>query len=240
MRRKKVEKKCQGCNETYKVQYYRRNSSKYCRMECKKKTITKTCPTCDSAFSTVPSVDQKFCKASCRRVSDETKNILRKAALNQFKNGMSDEHKKAISESQIGKPVWNQGTVIIKQCIHCGADYKALGIRKNTGLYCSMNCRSGYAYGNKDIDKRKYYLEVWKVTMRQPLQTLENFDKRGRAKKGTDNHHIDHIIPIIEGYTTGQSSEVIGDIKNLRMLHWRENIGRNTNEATKLYKSIEE
>lgn len=219
-------RKCITCHQNFNVQYYRRNISKYCGYDCRKKTILKICPTCNTKFNTIPSINQTYCKATCKRHTEETKLNLRNISLKQFKNGMSDDHKRAISEAQKGKPVWNQGTATIKQCKHCGNDYKAIGIRKETGLYCSLNCRSEYAYQNRDIIKRKYYLKVWKVTMQQPLDTLKNFDKRGKSKKGTNNYQIDHIIPISDGYKTNLLPEIVGNIKNLRMLHWRENIKR--------------
>ena len=47
----------------------------------------------------------------------------------------------------------------------------------------------------KDLEKKLYYAMVWEVTEEQPLQILENSDKRGWK-----NHHLDHIYPIAMGF----------------------------------------
>lgn len=89
------------------------------------------------------------------------------------------------------------------------------------------NKGTGQLYNKK---KKKYYYEVKRITNRQDLESLENYEKRGKARLSQDNsdvYHLDHIIPISEGYKNGISPEVIGDISNLRMLKWKENIGRN-------------
>jgi len=161
----------------------------------------------------------KFCSTRC-------------GAKNQFRNGMPEETKMKMSESLKGNVPWNSGTATIKECIHCGKEYKAPGKRKHFGLYCTLKCRSEHSYQNKDANKQKYRLEVWRITNKQPLHILENFDKRGKSRKGTDNYQVDHIIPIIRGYETGISPEVIGDIKNLRMIHWKQNIKRGYRNET--------
>ena len=47
----------------------------------------------------------------------------------------------------------------------------------------------------KNLEKKLYYAMVWEVTEEQPLQLLENSDKRGWK-----NHHLDHIYPISMGF----------------------------------------
>ena len=155
-------------------------------------------------------LSRKFCSASC-------------GAKHQFRNGMSDKHRKAIGEGQKGKPTWNSGTATIKQCIQCGDDYKAIGARKHTGLYCSMKCRSEFSYQNKDRDKEIYYKKVWRVKHSQSLYELPNYDKRGRIDLREDAYNLDHIIPIIYGYENKISPEEIGDIGNLKFIPAMEN-----------------
>jgi hypothetical protein len=144
-------------------------------------------------------------------------------AKHQFQNGMSKEHKEAISKGQRGKPAWNSGTVTIKQCIQCGKDYKAPGVKKHISLYCSMKCRSDFSYQNKDKKKQRYYLEVWRITNSQSLHELPNHDKRGRIDLNENAYNLDHIIPIIYGYENNILSKEIGDIKNLQFIPAMEN-----------------
>jgi len=73
----------------------------------------------------------------------------------------------------------------------------------------------------KDLDKRLYYAMVWEVTEQQPLHILENSDKRGWK-----NHHLDHICSISVGYYNNIPPELIGDIKNLQFIYYKENIDK--------------
>lgn len=68
-----------------------------------------------------------------------------------------------------------------------------------------------------------YRRKVWAVTKKQPLETLENFDKRGRGNNG---YHVDHIVSISDGFKNDIDPSIIGNIKNLRMLLGRENISK--------------
>ena len=140
-------------------------------------------------------------------------------ALHQYRNGMSDEQKKAISESMKGKPSWNTGMAMVKECICCGKEFKAKGKRlRKIAKFCSMNCRSEYSYKNKDEKKIRYYKEVWKLTKQQPLETLENSDKRGRIDLMENAYNLDHIIPIIYGYENNIPPHEIADISNLQFI----------------------
>lgn len=74
-------------------------------------------------------------------------------------------------------------------------------------------------------DRKKYHRRVWNLTYKQPIELLENFDRRG--KSGIDGaYQIDHIIPIKYGFENGISAEEIAHINNLRMLTWEENISK--------------
>lgn len=88
----------------------------------------------------------------------------------------------------------------------------------------------------KDLDKRLYYAMVWEVTEQQPLHILENSDKRGWK-----NHHLDHIYPISMGYKDKIPPEKIGNIKNLRFIHYTENLDKGskvTNESRNALRRI--
>ena len=74
-------------------------------------------------------------------------------------------------------------------------------------------------------DRKKYHRKVWNLTYKQPIELLENFDKRG--KSGIDGaHQLDHIIPIKYGFENNIPAEEIAHISNLRMITWEENISK--------------
>ena len=88
----------------------------------------------------------------------------------------------------------------------------------------------------KDLEKKLYYAMVWEVTEQQPLYILENSDKRGWK-----NYHIDHIYPISMGYKDKIPPEKIGNIKNLRFIHYTENLDKGskiTNESRNALRRI--
>jgi hypothetical protein len=87
-----------------------------------------------------------------------------------------------------------------------------------------------------DLEKKLYYAMVWEVTESQPLFILENFDKRGWK-----NYHLDHIYPISMGYKEQIAPEKIGNIKNLRFIHYEENLKKGskiTNDSKKSLKRL--
>lgn len=71
--------------------------------------------------------------------------------------------------------------------------------------------------------KKKYAREVWRITRKQPINKLRNYNKRGKC--GIDGaYQLDHIISIHEGFTNNIPPKVIGNIKNLQIIPWEENL----------------
>jgi len=71
-------------------------------------------------------------------------------------------------------------------------------------------------------DKKKnwqaYRKQVWRITNKQPIETLPNHDKRSR-----EGYHLDHIISTWKGWKNDIPEDVIGDIDNLRFITKKEN-----------------
>lgn len=77
-------------------------------------------------------------------------------------------------------------------------------------------------YVEKYPKKQFYKREVWKYTYRNNLESLPNFDKRGRnGVQGA--YQIDHIVSINEGWKGGIPAKEIGKMENLQMITWEEN-----------------
>jgi len=70
---------------------------------------------------------------------------------------------------------------------------------------------------------RKYKIDVWRITNQQPIETLRHFRKRG-INGQTGAYTLDHIISIRKGFNKNIIPEEIGNISNLQMLPWEENI----------------
>ncbi len=71
--------------------------------------------------------------------------------------------------------------------------------------------------------KQFYKREVWRLTYKQPIQTLENWDKRGRC--GVEGaYQLDHIKSIDWGWKNNISAQEIARWDNLRMIPWKTNL----------------
>ena len=79
------------------------------------------------------------------------------------------------------------------------------------------------------IDKKAkfiYYKQrVDEITKRQPLHLLGHYEKRGPAGQ-SGKYHLDHIVSIRYGFDNGVAPEVIGDIRNLRFIPWKQNLSK--------------
>jgi hypothetical protein len=69
-----------------------------------------------------------------------------------------------------------------------------------------------------------YRKQVRNITNLQPIHLLENYEKRGNGYENEDAYHLDHIYPISKGFKNGIPPEVIGDISNLKFIHWLDNL----------------
>ena len=81
-------------------------------------------------------------------------------------------------------------------------------------------------YLNSKSDWDVYKSKVQKITNKQPLYLLKDFDKK-RGLLGVKNaYQLDHIIPVKFGFDNNISPEIIGDMSNLRFISWKDNINK--------------
>ena len=70
---------------------------------------------------------------------------------------------------------------------------------------------------------KRYKSEVLKMTNRQPIETLDNYSKRGIS--GLDGaYHLDHKYSILEGFNQNINPDIIGNITNLEFIPWEDNV----------------
>jgi hypothetical protein len=73
-------------------------------------------------------------------------------------------------------------------------------------------------------DFELYSSLVKKYTEANDLKVLENYDKRGNHAYDDSAYHLDHKFSIKEGFRQGILPHIIGNINNLEMLPWLENV----------------
>lgn len=89
----------------------------------------------------------------------------------------------------------------------------------------SIETRYGIKYNDYEklkTDFTKYKRNVLRITNKQPIKLLENYDKRG--KSGINGaYQLDHKYSIFEGFKNGVLPEIIGNIVNLEFIPWENN-----------------
>ncbi len=68
-----------------------------------------------------------------------------------------------------------------------------------------------------------YQKKVFYFTKRNDLSKLKYIEKRGKTGQ-KDSYHLDHKYSIIEGFKNNINPELIGNIVNLEMIPWIDNI----------------
>lgn len=69
-----------------------------------------------------------------------------------------------------------------------------------------------------------YRKEVHKLSSKEKIHTLSNYEKRGHFNKG--GYHLDHIFSIFDGFRLGIPAQVIASIVNLRFIPAVENTSK--------------
>ena len=92
--------------------------------------------------------------------------------------------------------------------------------------------KAGYStweeYKEKYPKKKAYINEVHRLTRKQPLHLLRDYDRlENTGVMGTDGaYQIDHIKSIDRCWKDGVSAHQCADIKNLQVLTWEENLDK--------------
>ena len=104
-----------------------------------------------------------------------------------------------------------------------GVEYPLQNEEVKTKKRLNMEYQGNWIPRELLADCQLYYRHVARITNRQPLDTLNNFNNRGMA--GVDGaYHVDHKVSIKYGFENSIPPYIIGHICNLEMLPWRDNI----------------
>lgn len=75
---------------------------------------------------------------------------------------------------------------------------------------------------------RRYRSDVNKITNKQPIENLKNYEKRGIS--GIEGvYQLDHKYSISEGFKQNIKPEIIGNIINLEFIPWKDNSIKGSN-----------
>jgi hypothetical protein len=144
--------------------------------------------------------------------ANELRNRQSKRLKGKKRQTFSDEWRKNISES-------HKKSQKFKDAMN-SKEYKEKRAR------IAVETKLGISYEewqNTIPERKKYYLDVWRITREQPLYTLESYEKRGHVLQEGKGYQLDHIYPISKGFEHNISPDVIGHISNLQMLSASDN-----------------
>lgn len=79
-----------------------------------------------------------------------------------------------------------------------------------------------------------YCREVLKHTFNNNLYAISNWDKRGNHASNLNAWHLDHKFSCFSGFKEGILPSLIGNIHNLEMLPWKENVVKGTRNSITL------
>lgn len=148
-------------------------------------------------------------------LSEEQKEKIRVLYLDKYKN-----YKEIGSELNLSAGFISSYLKIIK-CRRTISEGASIGLVKRF---------SGINYDEylKRLPKQiKYKQLVLKLTKKQPLYLLKNYEKRGVS--GIDGaYHLDHKYSISEGFKNNIKPQIIADLNNLEFIPWEENVKKRT------------
>lgn len=172
-------------------------------------------------------------KIPIRKLMKENK-ILRKGCSDGKKIILNDEQKNKIKDlyliefknmEEISK------ILLLSSGFISSFIYKSEYSRtKSEGVISGNMKKHGYKnheeYLNGLNEFQKYKREVISITNKQPINILENYNKRGNC--GDDKFHLDHKFSIFEGFKQNIEPKIIGNINNLEFIPWGENLTKRT------------
>ena len=83
-----------------------------------------------------------------------------------------------------------------------------------------------------DLDEKErfkiYRKRVKYETEINDLTLLSNHEKRDKHTENEEAYHLDHIYSVAHGFENNIPPYIIGNIKNLQFIHWKENLSKNS------------
>jgi len=147
-------------------------------------------------------------------LSEKQRNEIRNLYLFEYKGAKEISKLLNISASYLDKYLT---TVNYRRTVSEGV---SVGLVKRTGVEYNT-------YLKNLPECKKYRLMVVKLTNKQPISLLENYEKRGVS--GIDGAYcLDHKYSIFEGFKNDVKPEIIASLKNLVFIPWRDNVVKRT------------
>lgn len=185
------------------------------------------CPVCGTIKINTSSVPKRTCSRSCAHILHYKEHPEKRESAREkqkiigadpaYKLKMSNSLKaRYLKTTEEERKEWYN-----KLSSSMGND----GFLKRGAAIQATKIAKGLVIDQKDIPEyAAYKRNVLKFTKRNDITHLENSNLRGKH-----DYHLDHIYPIKQGFMNKIPAELIGDIRNLRMLYCVDNMQKTDN-----------
>lgn len=173
-------------------------------------------------------------KATIKRLLNEY-GVLRKGYSNGRKIELTEEQKEKIKVLYL---IEYKNSDEIGVLFGCSGNFIDNFLKKNglmrsrsegvsVGLVKRFNGIRYNEYLERLSEYKKYRRETLKITNKQPIFLLPNFEKRGVS--GSEGaYQLDHKYSILQGFNDNIKPEIIGCLSNLEFIPWEENARKRT------------
>jgi hypothetical protein len=121
-----------------------------------------------------------------------------------------------INNPAYGKPSWSTGKKRPDHSQWLKENNPMFNHQYRDNYFLAQFGKTAEQWANTKDERYLYILDVLRITKKQPLHTLENFDKIGRIENG--GYAVDHIYSKSKGFDNNIPAELIGDIRNLQII----------------------
>ena len=158
-----------------------------------------------------------FCSTVCASSNEETQNKVKKTSLERF-GATNIFSTSRFRKKYIKRMLENYGVV------HNWLSEKSLKRKDETRK------RKKIEWLKTLPDRQLYYEIVWMITNKQlHYFGIDKFKDKWWERRGIVDHHIDHMYSIKKGFENNIPPYIIGNIHNLDLIPYKENVRKQCN-----------
>lgn len=227
-----------GTNDTFSISDGREKANSKEGREKAKQTLLKnfgvtTTWKLQKTKDTIKNTNLEKYGETCYFKTDEFKEKLKEHNIEKYGTQWfvnTDEYKEKYKETclkKYGVEFFTQSSVYLEKAKETYREKYDSDFYMSSELRRKREEESGrWLADEQKSDYERYSESVWRFTNRQDLETLENYDKRGRLDEDENAYHLDHKFSIKKGFEENIPPEIIGSLKNLEMIPGKKNCAK--------------
>ena len=237
-KRKKTLLEKYGTNDTFSISDGREKANSKEGREKAKQTLLKnfgvtTTWKLQKTKDTIKNTNLEKYGETCYFKTDEFKEKLKEHNIEKYGTQWFvniDEYKEKYKETclkKYGVEFFTQSGVYLEKAKETYREKYDSDFYMSSELRRQKEIESGrWLADEQKSDYKRYSESVWRTTNKQDIETLENYDKRGRLDLNPGAYHLDHKFSIRKGFEENIPPEIIGSLKNLEMIPCKKNCAK--------------